>query len=63
MKIARILDESDGSFSLEYDNMVGRKHAMRPEALSYEAALPEARSYLGIGEDTRDPEGAEWDIE
>jgi len=63
MKIARILDESGGSFLLEYDNMVGRKHTMRLEAFTYEAALREGRSYLGIGDDARDPEGAEWDIE
>jgi len=63
MKIGRILDESGSSFLLEYDNMVGRKHTMRLEALTYEAALREARSYLGIGDDARDPEGAEWDIE
>jgi len=63
MKIARILDEAGGNLLLEYDNTLGRKHTMRLEALTYEAALREARSYLGIGDDARDPEGAEWDIE
>ena len=63
MNIARIVDEPGGGFLLEYDNTLGRKHTMRLEALNYQAALREARSYLGIGDDARDPEGAEWDIE
>lgn len=63
MKIARILDEPGGGFLLEYDNTLGRKQTMRLEALTYEAALREARSYLDIGDDAQDPEGAEWDLE
>lgn len=63
MKIGRILDEPGGGFLLEYDNTLGRKHTMRLEAFTYEAALREARSYLGIGGNARDPEGAEWDVE
>ena len=63
MNIARIVDESGGGFLLEYDNTLGRKHTMRLEALTYEAALREARSYLEVGDDARDSEGAEWDIE
>ena len=63
MKIGRILDEAAGNFLLEYDSKLGRRHTIRLEALTYEAALRESRSYLGIGDDARDTEGAEWDIE
>ncbi len=63
MKIARILDESGGSFLLEYDNTLGRKHTMRLEAMTYEQAVREARSYLEIGEGDHDSEGAQWDVE
>ena len=63
MNIARIVDEPGGGFLLEYDNTLGRKHTMRLEAPTYEAALREARSYLGIADDARDPEGTEWDLE
>lgn len=63
MKIARVMDEPGGSFLLEYDNTLGRKHAMRLEAFTYEGALREARSYLGIGTDDLDNEGTRWDIE
>jgi hypothetical protein len=31
--------------------------------MSYEQALREARSYLEIGDNDRDSEGAEWNIE
>ncbi len=63
MKIARILDESGGTFRLEYDDTLGRKQNTRLDAMTYEQALREARSYLEIGGNARDPEGAEWDIE
>jgi hypothetical protein len=63
MKIARILDEPDGRFLLEYDNTLGRKHTMRLEAFVYEGALREARAYLEIGDDDHDPEGVEWSLE
>jgi len=63
MKIARILDEADGTFLLEYDNTLGRKHTMRLEALTYPGAVREAKAYLGIGEDQRDAEGSPWDVE
>ena len=63
MKIARILDESGGTFRLEYDDTLGRKQNTRLDAVTYEQALREARSYLGIGGDARDPDGAEWDVE
>jgi hypothetical protein len=63
MKIARIQDEPGGTFRLEYEDTRGHKQNTRLEAMTYEQALREARSYLEIGEDGRDSEGAEWDIE
>jgi hypothetical protein len=63
MKIARILDEPGGTFRLEYDNARGCDQSTRLNALSYEQALREAKGYLEIGDDDRDPEGAQWDIE
>lgn len=63
MKIARILDAEGGIFRLEYDNARGNKQNTRLDALTYEQALREAKGYLEIGEDDRDPEGAQWEIE
>ena len=63
MKIARILDGPGGTFRLEYDDTRGRKQNTRLEAMTYEQALREARSYLEIGDDDRDSEGTQWDIE
>ena len=63
MKIARILDEPGGTFRVEYDNARGNKQNTRLEAVTYEHALREARSYLEIGDDDRDSEGTQWDIE
>ncbi len=63
MKFARILDEPDGTFGLEYDNTVGKKHTMRLDALTYEQALREARSFLEITSEGRDGDGTTWDIE
>ena len=63
MKIARILDEPGGTFRLEYDNARGNKQNTRLDALSYEHALREAKGYLEIGEDDRDADGSQWDIE
>ena len=63
MKNARILDEPGGTFRLEYDDTLGHKQNNRLDAMTYEQALREARSYLEIGEDDRDPEGSQWDIE
>ena len=63
MKIARILDEPGGTFRVEYDNARGHKQNTRLEAMSYEQALREARSYLEIGDDDRDSAGIQWDIE
>jgi hypothetical protein len=63
MKIARILDEGGGAFRLEYDNARGHKQNTSLDAATYERALREAKGYLEIGEDDRDPEGTEWNIE
>ena len=63
MRIARILDESGGTFRLEFDDSLGHKQSSRLDATTYEQALWEARAYLEIGEDERDSEGAQWNIE
>ncbi len=63
MKIARILDQEGGSFGLEYDNTLGKKHVMRLDADTYENAVREAKSFLEINGDNRDTDGNEWDIE
>lgn len=63
MKIGRILEEEDGRFGLEYDNTLGKKNTMRLEAFSYENAIREAKSFLGINPDDRDADGTQWDIE
>ena len=63
MKIARILDEDDGGFRLEYDNTLGKKNTMRLEALTYQNAIEEARSFLEINTHDRDAEGTQWDLE
>jgi hypothetical protein len=63
MKIARILDEGGGTFRLEYDNAWGHEQSTLLDAVTYEQALREAKGYLEIGDDDRDPEGAQWDIE
>lgn len=63
MKIARILDEQGGAFRLEYDDTLGHKRNTRLDAMTYEQAVREARSYLEIGEGDRDSEGTPWDIE
>ncbi len=63
MKFARILEESGGSFGLEYDNTLGKKNTMRLDALTYERAVREARSYLGINDEDRDADGEQWEVE
>jgi len=63
MKVARILDQDNGAFRLEYDNTVGKKHTMRLEALTYEQAVCEAKSFLGINAENHDTDGTLWDIE
>jgi len=63
MKTARILEDEDDSFGLEYDNNLGQKNTMRLEAPTYERAVREARSFLGITPENLDGDGTEWEIE
>jgi NAD(P)H-dependent flavin oxidoreductase YrpB (nitropropane dioxygenase family) len=62
-KVARILDEEEGGFRLEYDNTRGEKNTMRLDVTSYEGAVREARTFLEIGKDDRDADGSEWSVE
>ena len=63
IKIGRILDEEDGSFGLEYDDTRGKKNMMRLDALTYEGAIHEARSFLEIQSDDYDSDGTLWQVE
>jgi hypothetical protein len=63
MKTARILDEEDDSFGLEYDNNLGQKNTMRLDASTYEKAIREAKSFLGIDLANLDGDGTEWKVE
>jgi hypothetical protein len=63
MKFGRILDLPHGAFGLEYDNTLGKKYTMRLEALTYERALGEAKSFLGINADGQDGDGQSWELE
>jgi hypothetical protein len=63
MKRAIILEDTRGVFGLEYDNTIGQKHTMRLEATTYDQALLEARSFLGILENDRDEDGHLWTVE
>jgi hypothetical protein len=60
VKTALILDEVSGAFRLQYEDTQGRKQTMRLDALTYEQALSEARSFLGIRQDDRDEAGDQW---
>ena len=63
MKCALIIDEGPGQFALEYENTLGRKLQMRLDASTYEGAVREARSYLGIKLDDLDAAGDQWALE
>jgi hypothetical protein len=63
VKTARITDEDDDSFCLEYDNNLGQKNTMRLDATTYERAVREAKSFLGIDEGNLDGDGIEWKFE
>jgi hypothetical protein len=52
-----VLEEEEGEFSLEYDDTRGQKNTMRLDAVSFDGAVREARSFLGIGADDRDEAG------
>ena len=63
MKIARIFDQDDETFGLEYDNTLGKKHRKRLEATTYEGAIREAKSFLGINAQNTDGDGTLWQVE
>ena len=63
MKTARILDQEHGTFGLEYDDTRGTKNMMRLDALTYEKAIREAKSFLGINDDDHDEDGTLWMLE
>lgn len=62
-KRGTILDQDGGSFGLEYDNTLGKKNMMRLDAKTYERAISEAKSFLGINEDNSDGDGNLWEID
>ena len=63
VKFGRIFDEEEGEFTLEYDDTRGQRNTMRLDAFTYEGALREARSFLGIQEDGHDEAGDLWAVE
>jgi len=63
MKTAKILDQPHDTFALEYDDTRGTKNMMRLDALTYEKAIQEAKSYLGINEENQDADGKLWEVE
>jgi hypothetical protein len=62
IKRAVILYEEDDAFCVEYDNTIGSKNTMRLEALTYEEAILEIKSFLGIT-GNRDEDGTVWEID
>jgi hypothetical protein len=62
-RIGRILEDDEVGFGFEYDDTRGQKNLMRLDALTYEGAIREARSFLGIQPDDRDADGSRWEIE
>ena len=62
-KRGTILDQEGGSFGLEYDNTLGKKNVMRLDARTYERAISEAMSFLGINADNADGDGNLWEID
>jgi hypothetical protein len=63
MKNARVLDADGGGVDLEYDDTRGSRNTMRLDALTYEGALREARSFLGIKADDQDADGDAWEVD
>lgn len=63
MKIARILDRDNDGFGLEYENTLGKTNTMRLDAVTYEKAIREAKSFLGITADDQDADGNQWEVE
>jgi len=63
VKVGTILDEEGGGFGLVYDDTRGQKNQMRLDSLTYEGAVREARSFLGIRPDDLDRDGRQWAVE
>ncbi|HXU79737.1 MAG TPA: hypothetical protein VN794_24355 [Methylomirabilota bacterium] len=63
MKTAKILDMDQDRFGLEYDNNLGKRNTMRLDAATYEKAISEARSFLGINQENVDADGTLWEVE
>ena len=63
MKRATISEQNAGQFTLEYEDTLGRQNQMRLDAGTYERAIREARSYLGIKPDDQDEAGDQWAVE
>ena len=61
MKRAIILDQENDAFGVEYDNTIGSRNTMRLEAATYEDAILETKSFLGITEN-HDEDGTVWEI-
>jgi len=58
-----VIQERAGIFSLQYENNRGEKNLTRLDATTYELAVREARSFLGIKTDNHDEDGNLWDVE
>lgn len=58
-----VIQERAGIFSLQYENSRGEKNVSRLDAATYELAIREARSFLGIKTDNHDEDGNLWDVE
>ena len=61
-KRAIIMDGEEDDFIVEYDTTIGTRNTMRLEAASYEDAIEETKSFLGITDD-RDEHGTFWEIQ
>jgi hypothetical protein len=62
-KIAQIIDLPGDRFRLEYEDTLGRKNSMRLDSLTYDSALREARTFLGINEQDLDADGNTWEMQ
>lgn len=63
MNFAKILDWENEGFGLEYENTLGKKNTMRLDAATYEGAIREAKSFLGINLNNLDADGKVWEVE
>ena len=62
-KIAQIIDLPGDRFRLEYEDTLGRKNSMRLESSTYDNALREAKTFLGINEQDLDADGNIWEMQ